>query len=264
MAIDPATMPRRNGQNSRLLNYLPAIFQEQPNAAPGAPLFLGRMLMAFEAILLGLPKSNPQEIAELNEVVGLEEILGGAFNTTTGEKLLDGIQRYFEPAAPPSKPGTSFDDTASVPSDFLPWLAGWVSLSLREDWDDTRKRDFIANAVQLYRTRGTRAGVTSFVEVFTGLPIEIDEDNQAFQVGVHSTIGVDTVLLGGEPFFFRVKLRLPQPDPALFKLETDIANSIIELQKPAHTSFSLEVETPQFRIGLQSTIGVDTLLGTSS
>src|SRR5664279_711570 len=46
-----------------------------------------------------------------------------------------------------------------------------------------------------------------------------------------------------------------------FKRETDIATAIIELQKPAHTSFSLEVITPQFQIGVQSTIGVDTMLG---
>jgi phage tail-like protein len=255
MAIDPKTMSTRDGQNSRLLNYLPAVFQEQPGVAPGAPLFLGRLLMAFEAILLGLTKSTSQEDGELAQVVGLEEILGGAVDSLTGKRLLEGVQRYFEP-------GASLADSERVPSDFLPWLAGWVSLTLREDWDDSRKRDFIARAVQLYRTRGTRAGVASFVEVYTGLPVEIDEDNEAFQIGVHSSVGVDTVLLGGQPFFFRVKLRLPNPDPVLFKRQTDIATSIIELQKPAHSSFSLEVETPQFRIGLQSTVGVDTLLGT--
>ena len=257
MAIDPKVMTPRTGQNSRLLNYLPAVLQEQPGAAEGTPLFLGRLLMAFEAILLGLNKATPQEDAELSQLVGLEERLGGAVDTLTGQQLLEGVQRYFEP-------GASLPDSDRVPSDFLPWLAGWVSLTLREDWDDSRKRDFVARAVQLYRTRGTRSGVASFVEVYTGLPVAIDEANEAFQIGVHSTIGVDTVLLGGQPFFFRVKLRLPNPDPVLFKRQTDIATSIIELQKPAHTSFSLEVETPQFRIGLQSTVGVDTLLGTST
>ena len=257
MAIDPQTMSPRTGQSSRLLGYLPAVFQEQPGAPPGTQLFLGRLLMAFEAILLGLNKSTPQEGAELSQLVGFEEILGGAFDSLSGKNLLEGIQRYFEP-------GADLPDSQRVPSDFLPWLAGWVSLTLREDWDESRKRDFVARAVQLYRTRGTRSGVASFVGVYTGLPVEIDEDNEAFQIGVHSTVGVDTVLLGGEPFFFRVKLRLPNPDPVLFKRQTDIATSIIELQKPAHTSFSLEVETPQFRIGLQSTVGVDTLLGTST
>ncbi|HVP54604.1 MAG TPA: phage tail protein [Candidatus Eisenbacteria bacterium] len=257
MAIDPHVLSPRTGQNSRLLSYLPAVFQEQPGAATGSPLFLGRLLMAFEAILLGLNKSTPQESGELSQVVGLEEILGGAVDSLTGKKLLEGVQRFFEP-------GAGLADSERVPTDFLPWLAGWVSLTLREDWDESRKRDFIARAVQLYRTRGTSSGVASFVEVYTGLPVEIDEANEAFQIGVHSSVGVDTVLLGGEPFFFRVKLRLPNPDPVLFKQQTDIATSIIELQKPAHTSFSLEVETPQFRIGLQSTVGVDTLLGTST
>lgn len=258
MAIDPTAMTSRDGQSSRLLNYLPAIFQEKPGAAaPNDPVFLGRLLMAFEAVFLGLTKSTAKEWSELGQLVGLEEILGGALDPDTGEKGLEGVQRYFEP-------GAGLGDLQRVPEGFLPWLASWVSLTLREDWDDSRKRDFIARAVQLYRSRGTRAGVASFVQVYTGLPVEINEANEAFQIGVHSQVGVDTILLGGLPFFFRVKLRLPNPDPVLFKRQTDIATSIIELQKPAHTTFSLEVETPQFRIGIQSTVGVDTLLGTSS
>jgi hypothetical protein len=40
-----------------------------------------------------------------------------------------------------------------------------------------------------------------------------------------------------------------------------MVTALIELQKPAHTSFSLEVETLQFQIGVNSRIGVNTLLG---
>jgi hypothetical protein len=263
MAISSSTMAPRSGQSSGLLGYLPAIFQSKPdNAAPDDPLFLGRLLMAFESVLLGLGKSGPAEWAELNQLVGLEEILGGAVDPISGKKLLDGVQRYFEPGAnlgdgDPSLP----PDYQRVPRNFLAWLAGWVSLTLRDDWDDSRKRNFIARAVQLYRLRGTRSGVAQFVEVYTGLPVDINEMNTEFQLGVHSQIGVDTILDGGAPFFFRVQIHLPLADPLLFKRETDIATAIIELQKPAHTSFSLEVITPQFQIGVQSTIGVDTMLG---
>jgi hypothetical protein len=70
---------------------------------------------------------------------------------------------------------------------------------------------------------------------------------------------VDTILDSGTPFFFRVKLT--SSDPLGFQKQKEMVTALIELQKPAHTSFSLEVETLQFQIGVNSRIGVDTLLG---
>ncbi|HEU0084508.1 MAG TPA: phage tail protein [Bradyrhizobium sp.] len=249
MAIDPSKLDPRAGQLSRLLGYLPAIFQERPaDADPAAPLPLGRFLMAFESILLGLPRNSDGEIAELRQQPGLEEIIGGA------GPLLDGIQRYFDPG-----PGVA--DSHRAPPEFLNWLAGWVALTVRDDWTDEHKRTFIARAVQLYRLRGTRAGVEKFVKAYTGgLPVEILEQADEFQIADHSQVGVDTVLGGGAPFFFRVILT--SSDPLGFQKQSDIVTALIELQKPAHTSFSLEVETLQFQIGDHSQIGVDTLLGT--
>jgi hypothetical protein len=101
MAIDPAQLDQRNGQVSRLLQYLPAIFQEAPNdkANPRTPLPLGRFLMAFESILLGLPKTRPAEWADLEQQPGFEEIVGGALEEGTSELLLDGIPALFRPGS---------------------------------------------------------------------------------------------------------------------------------------------------------------------
>jgi phage tail-like protein len=262
MAIDSSKIDRRDGQTSRLFGYLPAIFQDSGDSTTGVPNPLGRLLMAFESIFLGLSKSYESEWADLQQQPGFEEILGGAVNQSSRKILLEGIQRYFDPGPTVADPNPKLpDDYNRAPADFLSWLAGWVSLTLRQDWDDARKRDFIARAVQLYRLRGTKDGVAKFVQVYTVLPVEISEQSAGFQLGVHSQIGVDTLLNGGAPFFFRVKLRLPKPDPALLGQEENIARAIIDLQKPAHTTYSLEIETPQFQIGVQSTVGVDTLLG---
>jgi phage tail-like protein len=251
MAIDPTKLDPRAGQVSRLLGYLPAIFQEPPaDADPAAPLPLGRFLMAFESILLGL-NSSTGEIADLQQQPGLEQIIGGAGD------LLDGIQRYFDPG--PGYAASTVADFNRAPPEFLNWLAGWVALTVRDDWTDEHKRTFIAKAVQLYRLRGTKAGVAQFVQAYTGLPVEIYELADEFQIGDHSRVGVDTVLGGGAPFFFRVKLT--SSDPLGFQKQSDIVKALIELQKPAHTSFSLDVETLQFQIGVHSQIGVDTLLG---
>ena len=261
MTIDPSQLDPRNGQASRLLQYLPAIYQEAPpTSASSPPLPIGRFLMAFESILLGLPKSRTAEWADLRAQPGLEEIVGGASEEGTAELLLAGVHRYFEPGPDDLPDSAKAADYNRAPSEFLGWLAGWVALTLREDWTDDHKRKFIANAVQLYRLRGTKAGVTQFVQTFTGgPPVQILEESAEFQLGVHSRIGDDTIIGGGAPFFFRV--RLTSSDPLGFQQQRDMVAALIELQKPAHTSFTLEVETLQFQIGVNSRIGVNTLLG---
>jgi phage tail-like protein len=259
MAISPDQLDARDGQVSRLLGYLPAIYQEPPQDS-SPPLPLGRFLMAFESILLGLPKSRPLEWADLQYQPGLEEIVGGAVQQGTAEKLLDGVQRYFDPGPDYLPDPQKVRDYNRAPSEFLGWLAGWVALTLRDDWSDDHRRGFIAKAVQLYRLRGTKAGVIQFVQIYTGgPPVNISEQGEQFQLGVHSQIGVDTILDSGTPFFFRVKLT--SSDPIGFEKQKDMVAALIELQKPAHTSFKLDVATVEFQIGVHSQIGVDTLLG---
>ncbi|HTR16322.1 MAG TPA: phage tail protein [Acetobacteraceae bacterium] len=260
MTIDRTKLDARSGQVSRLLGNLPAIFQELPNDAAAALPPIGRLLMAFESILLGLPKSRAEEWADLRQQPGLEEIIGGAVESGTSDTLLDGVHRYFDPGPDYVPDPRKVADYDRAPSEFLGWLAGWVALVLREDWTDDHKRKFIAKAAELYRLRGTKAGVIQFVQTYTGgPPVEISEQGSQFQLGVHSRIGVDTILDSGTPFFFRVKLS--SSDPLGFQKQKEMVTALIELQKPAHTSFSLEIETLQFQIGVNSRIGVNTLLG---
>src|SRR5262249_56398260 len=170
------------------------------------------------------------------------------------EETVARLYRYFEP-------GAALAASERGPREFLQWLAGWVALTLREDWDELRQRDLIAKAVSLYRSRGTRRGVEEFLRIYTRLGVRIDELGTAFQVGVHSTVGADTMLDGGPPFFFRVHVLLPSPQPDLIKAQRTVAHAIVDLQKPAHTYYSLTIETPNFQIGAHSTVGVDTLVG---
>lgn len=234
------------GQSSRYLDYLPAIYQQDTPA--DRPNFLGRFLLAFEKVLTGL--------GDLEEP-GLEEILDGIIDPISGALRLAGVHRYFEP-------GPHLPDHERAPSEFLEWLAGWVALSLRADLDELRQRDFIARAVSLYRLRGTKQGLEEFVRIYTRLGVTIDEMDTSFRLGVHSTIGVDTLLDGGGPHFFRVLIRVPTPDPEQIRQHREVSTAIIDLEKPAHTHYVLDVETPTLQLGVRSTIGVNTLLGPSA
>lgn len=251
---------------SRLLDSLPAIFQEDREQED--PNFLGRFLLSFERILLGLGETS-SSVPE----PGLEEIIGGGqvdFGGSGTSAVLGGVERYFESGFKKRLNDEGvieelfLSETESVPSDFLPWLAGWLALTLREDWNDWQKRELIANASELYRLRGTPKGLKDFLGIYIQHPqleIEIDEQNTPFQLGVHSQIGIDTFLDGGPPFYFHVHLTLPIADMEERRKQYEIAPAIIDLQKPAHTWYTLTFGMPIFQINVHSQIGVDTVLG---
>jgi phage tail-like protein len=157
--------------------------------------------------------------------------------------------------------GTLFDPKETR-EDFLPWLASWVALGLRADWTELQQRDFLAKIVPLYRRRGTKENLAELLRIYTGLsPVITAVVETDFQIGVHSAIGVDTQIGGGAPHFFHVSVTMPNPDPATLQRQRQIATALIELQKPAHTDYDLDILFNTIQIGVRSTIGRDTLLG---
>jgi len=208
-------------QSSTYLQSLPAIFSEDP--------LLGRFLLAFEQVLTGL-KGSEEEPRQ-----GLEEIIAA-------------IPDLFDPLA--------------TPREFLEWLAGWVALGLRADWREDQQRQFLANIVPLYRHRGTKQNLIELLKIYTGLEPEIAEGtNTIFQIGVHSTLGVDTQINGSAPHYFRVTVTIPNPDPATLQRQNQIVRALIDLEKPAHTAYDYYPTHTTMQIGVHSQIGVDTLLG---
>ncbi len=238
---------------SRYLDHLPAVFQED-TAAGEDTNWLGHFLRGFEAVLTGT--GDPQH-------PGLEELLDGIRDPVTGEQVLRGIERLFDPGPPLVSKPRNASPAQRTGDEFLEWLSGWVALSLRADVGTDVQRVLIANAVRLYKLRGTKLGLTELIGIYTTLGATIEEASPRMQIGVHSTIGVDTALDGGSPYYFRATVRLPTNRPEEIAAKRRIVKAIIDAEKPAHTYYTLSVETPTFQIGRTSTIGLDTLIGTS-
>ncbi|NEQ62571.1 MAG: phage tail protein I [Moorea sp. SIO4A1] len=210
---------------SSYLNYLPANFQEDP--------FVGRFLLAFERVMSGfLPRDtddpNPEQLA-------LEE-------------YIDRIPTYFNPYNHPDLPVES----EIAPTEFIPWLASWVALSLRDDWNEETKRRFISNIVPLYRQRGTKTGVKQMLELYTQEDVKIYE----FEQPAH---------------YFQVTITLNERDPKLLQRQEEIAKAIVNQEKPAHTFYALRVLIPGMQIINEPTdskpgiiVGETTLLGTTT
>jgi phage tail-like protein len=210
-----------NRRVSTYLVHLPALFQQED-------AFVGQFLLAFERILSGLRPGDPEDPFPAQS--GLEEIL-------------DRIHTYFAPG-----PGSA--DTQRAPKEFLPWLASWVALSLRDDWEEEAKRRFISRMVSLYQYRGTLRGLKELLETYTGEGATIYEFDQP-------------------PHYFQIEMTLSEPTPAGLRRKEKIARAIIDQEKPAHTFYALRILVPTTRIvnadparGIR--VGQNTLLGTTA
>jgi phage tail-like protein len=174
-------------------------------------------------------------------LLAFETVLSGAGGQPGLETTIGRVADYFDPV--------------TTEADFLPWLAGWVTLSLRADWDEVTQRSFIQQIVPLYRLRGTRAGLLRMLALYTGEPVEI----------------YDT--FDDPPYFFQVRLTLSEADPALLQTKQLIARAIIDQEKPAHTFYGLQIAVPTMRLVSEARherehaplliLGQNTVLGTS-
>jgi len=204
--------------SSSYMQYLPALFQQEADE-PGAN-FLSRFLLAFEWVLSGPPPGEP---------------LPRGF-----EQVADRLHYLFDP-------GPDAVDGQRAPEEFLPWLARWVALTLRQDWTSDERRRLIGQVVPLYRLRGTRAGLGAMLAAYSGAhsggdSVQIYE----FETPAH---------------FFQVEMVLPDRDPVLRRQREQTARAIIDQEKPAHTFYTLRIRVPTIIVGQSSTIGVDTLVG---
>lgn len=231
---------------SRYLEDLPAIFNQE--TGDGRPGFLGRFLLAFEQVLTGL--GDPAR-------PGLEEILDGIADPAGGVRLA-GAHRYFAP-------GPDLPDEKRAPQEFLEWLAGWVALTLREDWREEERRRILSRTVLAYRRRGTRKGLQEILAAYTDAApdsIKISEFLRPFELGVTSYVGGDALLGGGAPHYFLIDANVSVEDARDLARKEQILRAIIDAEKPAHTYYDLRIQVPTMQLGVSSTIGVDTVLGT--
>ena len=243
---------RDNEQTSSYLKYLPAIFHEDP--------FLGRFLLAFEQVLTGLEglqDSDPKPRKGLEEITSKIAQLFDPFGTV--EIFKDLNQLLDEPNA-----GSSLENE----KDFLQWLASWTALSLRGDLKPDEQREFIAKIVPLYKFRGTKSNLEELLAIYTKLTPTIEEpEDTPFQIGKYSTIGKNTQIGGNaNPHFFRVNVTIAPPtgeetDEKSLQRQRAIIEALIDLQKPAHTDYELNIFSEPMQIGIRSTVGRDTLLG---
>lgn len=159
-----------------------------------------------------LPALYQEDAFAQRLTASLDEVLSPIFAS------LDGLASYLDPAL--------------APADFLDWLAGWVGVSLDETWPIERRRQLVADAAQLYRSRGTVSGLAAHVAIYTGGEVLIEDNGAA----AWSAKAGGTIPGTAAPSL-RVRVTVDDPNAvSLARLEAVVATS-----KPAHVPHTIEV-----------------------
>jgi phage tail-like protein len=113
-----------------------------------------------------------------------------------------------------------FLSPATCPTAFLPWLANWFEIVFDDTWSETKRRDFLREAHDIYMHRGTKKALSRTLEIYTGIAPEIDD------------LADDL-----EPHTFRVYLAMQANEVNRGNIEI-----LINAHKPAHTAYELHFE----------------------
>jgi phage tail-like protein len=230
-----------NTETVTMLTHLPAIYQDHD---PDKPFPFLQFLEAFERLLLGREDSS----ASAAQRGGKQNAKHVAVESI-GRKISQ-LYTLFDPSETPEK--------------FLSWLGSWAALSIHANLSVTKQRKLLANIIRLYGIRGTRTYMEELLALCVDAGTSVSEEEMPpMQIGVHSTVGSDMRLGGGAPHFFRVTMAASDLSAQEVQMQRQIAFEVIELSKPAHTVYEFEVTSPELQVGIHSTVGVDTVLGST-
>lgn len=231
------------------LQYLPAVYQEDDRSR----VFLDRFLRIFQTTFDGM------------------------------DRTLDQLWTRFDPL--------------SVPDAWFPWLAAWLAMPINPLWTNQQRRAALKSAGTLYPLRGTPSGVTQLITEYSGVSVRLIEHFRLrqliilshgagggqvlgsgsrlwsrdyysrLQVGVYSRVGYFD--LTGEPEPDIEPLAWGANEFTVFfdcdPYEVDATKKkvlqAVEQEKPAYTQANYAPVFPRMRVGVQSTLGVDTRIG---
>lgn len=208
------------------LRFLPAHWSRSEDADRPGALFVERFLALFERVL------------------------------TDTEASLEGLPRLVSA------------DTA--PSGWLEWIASWLALAFDPSWPEEKRRCLLQEAMSLYKTRGTVAGLSRYLEIYTGSEPVIVEGfstrmaRRPVVLGEHDPLGcgrLDATEDAADAEAHRFIAYVHLDDPSERELTESVVRRILDTEKPAHTDYDLVMVLPDARLGPQSTVGLDFVLG---
>ncbi len=234
---------------SSYLQYLPAVYQEDDQSR----VFLDRFLRIFQTTFDGM------------------------------DQTLDDLWTRFDPM--------------SAPSSWFTWLASWIAFPINPLWSDGQRRSALKSAGQIYPLRGTPSGVQQLIKQYSGVDARLIEHFRLRQLIILPDLPSSNVSLGSgmrlwsRDYYRRLQVGVysrvgyfdlmgePEPDmeplawganeftvffdcdPYQVSSTTQSVSQVVEREKPAYTKANYAPVFPRMRVGVQSTLGVDTRVG---
>ena len=172
--------------------------------------------------------------------------------------------------------------------EWLSWLASLVALSFDPSWSEAKRRALLAEAIELYRRRGTPWAIARYVEIYTGRAPILMEDFRAPRprVGVLGDARLGSMMLGswssgspssiaesGAAFNVMIDDAGLAPGPHRFtvfvhaddvgdrELREPVVHRILARERPLHTDYRLVWVLPLASVGERAIVGIDLVLG---
>ena len=156
----------------------------------------------------------------------------------------------------------------STNEEWLVFMSTWMGLVLNPLWNVERRRQLLLEVMDLYQKRGTREGLSRYLEIYTGNKPVILEGFQwrpasSMVVGKTGRLGCSSLKSQAcdyEPYAHRFGIHVFVDEISELDVLESSIRSIIESIKPAHTDYDLVLTLPETRVGCQSMVGIDMVL----
>jgi phage tail-like protein len=126
----------------------------------------------------------------------------------------------------------AYVDPLLAPEEFVRWLSSWFGVLLDESWPMTAQRAVVAEAVDLFRMRGTMAGLRRHLAVVLDGDVEIEESG-----GVSWSARPRPDVPDDGEHWVRVVVRTREPSV----ISEEAVAAVIRAAKPVHVAHTLEV-----------------------
>ncbi|MGV2287312.1 phage tail protein [Trinickia sp. YCB016] len=229
---------------SSYLRFLPAIYSGPDSS------FLAHYLKIFEKILTGIDDGTLDGQRGIQELLAAK-VVGNLFYPRFSflfdpadtafippisgappeqkKAILTDLDRYIG-VPTPANPTASFMGSpraAATPTSavedwlngFLNWLSGWVDLTPDNAWSIDKKRTVLAQALALYRMRGTPQGLGFVVNLIFDLPLTI--------TGITYQAPVGGQPAGTAPIKGQVTVTVSNPAPPGITVNDDPAKTFV-------------------------------------
>lgn len=218
---EPGSIPEEMRQLAKdVLEQL--LYVPRPSELPEMPRRSSSVVMAERSddprYLPGIPRDRSTWLQYLPAIYSDPEFFG----QDSGGDFIGRYLLIFESIfAPISWHIDNFDQYLSpkmMPEEWLNWVASWFDILMAPQLSTAQRREIIGHIGELFMKRGTRPGLEKLLELYLGDAPQIIEDS----ANCHFTVRLS-----------RAKVRPTIPE--------DVIRQLIESQKPAFTTFTVEV-----------------------